>query len=467
MKLRSYQKTIIKAQREFMANNDLQRGQIYSPTGSGKTVCFDALITDLLKSKTKKKICIVYPRIALAIDQQARLKDKRNVEFTSFHSGGNDAPDEAKQYRKQISTTSVEVLQEVINTTDRHHITFSSYHSFEQICELDFDLIICDEGHNMVQNNFSKSLPKIKSKVIFYTATPINIINGLETVVGMNNENLFGPVICDIKPKTLIDRGYIVAPLLVELNISTDENGITVQPHLAIAHAYNDQKSRLQKVNNKMLVAMSDTKFFDDIQDKSHEINDMVGEVDIYTITAGTQCKNGTQLPSREAALEDFGKNTNQCIILHCDTLAEGIDVPGITGVFIYRTLSKSKLIQTIGRAARPSLLDMDKNGEIIDMNNRVKPHAILTVAVIDNEYYANLNTKTCCEAFIEGGYGDSISDITQFISKERVECQTGENSGKGNNLTTQQSLLFKHIESVEADQVKLDLEDEWDEWEE
>ena len=466
MKMRFYQKEIIKAQREFMLNDSEQKGMVFSPTGSGKTVCFDALISELLEGNTDKKICIVYPRIALAIDQQARLKGKTNVEFTSFHSGSNDAPEEAKLYREQISTTCRKTLQNIHNTTKMNHITFVTYHSFKHIADMKFDLIICDEAHNLVQSNFARSLPKIQSKVIFYTATPVYTINGLETVVGMNNKKLFGNVLVNIKPKELIKKGYIVQPQLVELNIKTDMEGLIVRPHLAIAHAYKDQKQRLNQINNKMLVAMSDTRYFKSIQENANEIRSMVDYVDIYTITAGSQHKNGVNLPSREAALDDFGKNKNQCIILHCDTLAEGIDVPGITGVFVFRTLSKAKLIQTIGRAARPCLEDMDKNGEVIDINNRLKPCAIVTVPVIDDKYYANINSDIICEAFIEGGYGDCLKDITQFIVEERADSK--ESKGKKASITSatitaqieeEDEIEYKTIMNVEAERVKLQLE--------
>jgi len=460
MKMRFYQEEIIKSQREFMANDEVQRGQVYSPTGSGKTVCFDASISEIIEGNSDKKICIVYPRIALAMDQQGRLKDKLNVEFTSFHSGGVDAPEDAKKYREQVSTTSVEELRRIRETTKMNHITSTTYHSFPLIAKEKFDLIICDEAHNLVQRNFAEALPLIESKVLFYTATPINVINGVESVIGMNNEKLFGKPICHIKPKELIDKGYIVPPRLVEMNISTDENGITVRPYLAIAHVFADLKTRLTTVNNKLLVSMSDTKDFDDIQDNVKLMKTYTGDIDLYTIKAGEQVKNGKKLKSRELALKDFANNKKQCIIVHCDTLAEGIDVPGITASYIYRYMSKAKLIQTVGRAARPSLEDMDeKTGEVIDMNNRVKPNCYVYIAVIDNEYYANLDVKTVCEAFIEGGYGESMKDITTFIEKERVDVDS-----KANALLQQntQSIAYMEIEKVVAKQVVLDVMDDW-----
>ncbi len=460
MKMRFYQEEIIKAQREFMANNKLQRGQIYSPTGSGKTVCFDALISEMIEGNSDKKICIVYPRIALAMDQQSRLKYKNNVEFTSFHSGGVDAPEDAKNYREQVSTTSVEELKHIHKTTEMNHITSTTYHSFKAIADMKFDLIICDEGHNLVQRNFSESLPLIKSKLLTYTATPINVINGVESVIGMNDEKLFGKPICHIKPKELIEKGYIVQPRLVELNISTDENGITIRPYLAIAHAFTDLKTRLVNVNNKLLVSMSDTKDFIDIQSNIEVMKTYTGDIDLYTIKAGEQVKNGKKLKSREIALKDFADNKKQCIIVHCDTLAEGIDVPGITASFVYRYMSKAKLIQTVGRAARPSQKDInEKDGEVIDMNNRIKPNCYVYIAVIDNEYYANIDVKTVCEAFIEGGYGDSMKDITTLIEKERVDFSTNTNSLVQANS---QSIAYMEIEKVVATQVDLQIEEEW-----
>jgi len=400
MKMRTYQETIIKAQREFMANNDLQRGQVYSPTGSGKTVCFDALISEMIEGNSDKKICIVYP--ALAIHQQDRLKDKKNVEFTSLHNGG------------------VEELQNILDTTKMNHITLTTYQLFPLIANMKFDLIICYEGHNMVQRDCAEVLPLIKSKVLFYTATPIKKIDGVTSVVSMNNKKLFGEPICDIKPVELFDKGYIVPPSLVELNVATDEYGISVMPYLTIAHAFADLKTRLTTVNNKLLVSMIDTAYFDDIQDNIEEMKTYTGDIDLYTIAEGEQVKNGNKLKSRELALKDIAENKKECIVVYCDVLAEGegIDVPGITATFLmldyHVHMSKPQLIKTVERAAIPSKEDMNENGEVIDMENRVKPKCYVYTL-------KNYEVNTICEAFIEGGYGDS--------AKVNVDFNTNENS--------------------------------------
>ena len=472
MKIRSYQKDMVKAQRKFMLSPDVRKGKIFSPTGSGKTVVFDVMIDEEFKrgdeENTKKKICIVYPRIALALDQQGRLREKKNVEFTSFHSGGVEASVDTSS-RKQIGTTSVEELKEIIDTTDRHHITISSYQSFNKIAAMDFDLIICDEAHYLVQRQFSDALEKIESKVIFYTATPINATDELinkELVNGMNNERLFGKDLCNIKPQGLIEKGYIVKPLLVELRILTDEQGCAIKHHIAIAHAFKDQKKRLNKITNKMLVAMSNTQNFSTIENHISEMNGIIGSnIDLYIITAGTQRKNGVNMISREVALKDFDENKRQSIILHCDTLAEGIDVPGITGVFIFRGLSKAKFIQTVGRAARPCSADMDDDGEVIDIFNRLKPNAIVTIARVDNKYYANIDSQMLCEAFIEGGYGDSVKDITQFIDEDAVSdisSNSNTNAVNANSTFNKKSLTYSHINDITTEKVKLNLLSKW-----
>ena len=395
MKTRDYQETIIKAQSKFMTNNDLQRGQVYSPTGSGKNVCIDALVSEMTEGNSGKKICIVYP--ALAMDKQTRLKDKSNVEFTSFQDG-------------------VEELQHVLDATKMNHITTTTYQTFPLIANMKFDLIICYEAQNMVQRDCAEVLSLIKSKVLFYTATPITKIDGITSVVSMNNKKLFGEPICDIKPVELIDKGYIVPPSLVELKVATDEYGMAVSPYLTVAHAVADLKARLTKVNNKLLVSMTDTTYFDDFQDNISEMETYTGDIDLYTIAEGEQVKNGKKLKSQEHALKDIAENEKQCVIVYCDTLGEGIDVPGITATFLmldyHVHMSKPQLVKTVERVARPSQEDMNENGEVIDMNNRVKPSCYVYIL-------KNYEVNTICEAFIEGGYGDSVKVNVDFNTNE------------------------------------------------
>ncbi|MCG7944992.1 MAG: DEAD/DEAH box helicase family protein [Candidatus Thiodiazotropha taylori] len=425
MKLRWYQEQIVNAQRNFMSSSN-QRGQIIAPTGSGKTVCFTNLIVDVLSIKEKASILIVHPRIALSEDQQSRLKkDLRGIniqmpKFTSFHSG---AVEETAEFSKNKSTTNRKELETIIDKSKISHVTFTSYHSFEKIADMDFDVIICDESHNLTQKKFSSSLPKIKSKVLFYTATQVirdtKDSETLDLTASMDNPELFGDVEAQVMAKDLIKDGYVLAPRLrleeIQTETSVDGDTLVVNPVQTIAYVFKDQIEQINnKLTHKMLVAMPNTKQFEMISAGLKEIRDISGvDLDIYTITAEDSILNGGKhFNTRKEALDDFSKNINPAIIVHCDTLAEGIDVDGLSGVFIFRTLQKHKFIQTIGRSARPYIKDLNKEGEVKNMENRIKPNALVTIPVINGMLATNTNVQEIVEAF--AGFGDLTSHIDE-----------------------------------------------------
>lgn len=175
--LRDYQEKINICVNKFLVS-DAIRGQIYSPTGSGKTESFLHTINELrsilnLPKQKKLNIAIVHPRIALSQDQLKRFKEAFDTRFTttSFHSGSHVRGNESVLERNTISPDQLEVI---INECENNHITFSSYHSLHKIAHIEFDLMICDEAHNLVQDRFSPVLSQLKAKkILMYTATPI------------------------------------------------------------------------------------------------------------------------------------------------------------------------------------------------------------------------------------------------------------------------------------------------------
>ena len=444
--LRPYQQRVDQAQDAFMSDVENNRATILAGTGSGKTECFIVLIKKLVllaEKKDLKKILIAHPRLALSSDQQKRLKKSFTdftVEFTVFSSG---VTVDTFDGRKAQSTTDRDTLIELQNTSEADvHITFSSYDSLSKIADLDYDLVVCDEAHYLCVKQYNESLHLFSDdvKVLFYTATPVEVMNQNES---MNNVELFGEVIAEVPPSELIPHGYVVPPRVRFMNVTHSRKfGNTTDYATTIAEAYKDQLSLVDvRYNHKMLVAMSDTTQFDEIMSELAEIRKVVGyDTDVYTV-AYTGCHiNGRAESEREVALEHFANNTNKCIIIHCNTLAEGIDVDGIGGVFLLRNLSLAGTIQTIGRAARPAKQDILADGTI-NMKDRVKTEAIVTIARVDGEYYSNTNTEKFAQAFRLGGYGD----MWDYLDAEVKESSgPGEGGGEGPD-----DPIIKQVEDV------------------
>lgn len=439
---REYQKRIINSQDKFIGNSDVARGTILAATGAGKTECFNDLIRKMFLIgeiiNRKQRILICHPRIALSNNQQKRMVKRladMQVEFTSFHSGTQRYHTLAD--RKNVSTTSRDELIRILDEGVGHHITFSSYKSLNKIADLKFDLIICDEAHNLVQSDLRECLTLFKSKVLFYTGTPVKVAAQEES---MDNVELFGEILAEVPASELIPFGYVVPPRLRTINIKNKTVGDTPDYSTCIAESFKDQLSfSHKKFVHKMLVAMPSTLAFNDIMADLPKIRSIIGNhnVDVYYITSETQVKNGRVLADREIALEDFDANPHPSIIIHCDTLAEGIDVDGIGGVLIMRGLGMTKAIQTIGRAARPSILDIKMNGEI--KKERVKKECIVTLARIDGDWCGDTTIADWANMFRVAGYGD----IWDFYHPEPTK------RGPGGELQEAEDPMYDEIEQI------------------
>lgn len=425
VKFRPYQIRMIQAQDNFMACPDTTRATILCATGGGKTECFQDLILKVINAKANgaTKICVAHPRIALSQNQQKRFAktfEGMGVQFANFHSG--QAKTHTLSYKKNLSTTRRDELEEDIQNSSGVHITFASYASLHKIADMDFDLIICDEAQYLVQKDIRDNLHKFKSKTLFYTATPVTVAAREES---MDNPELFGDVICAVEPKELIPHGYIVKPRVRTIDVLSTEDGNTDDYTTTIAEAFKDQlQFTHKKFTHKMLVAMPNVQHFSDIAKNLFEIRSIIGndDVDLYYVTAERAVKNGTQVMDREALIEDFGKNPNQSIILHCDTLAEGIDVDGIGGVLIMRGLGMVKTIQTIGRGCRPAWDDVIKSGsrkgEI--RKNRIKTECIVTVARFNGEWAGDQDVAWWAQLFETAGYdkGEMLAELEENLRK-------------------------------------------------
>lgn len=427
MKLRTYQVKLNTPTEKFLFNSKKQRGQIYAPTGAGKTVCFLDLI-EKAADRGFKNIAILHPRIALSQDQLRRFKREFSTKFatTSFHSGAHVRGEEEIVER---STTDPKILKNRITSTKKPHITFSSYHSFYKLLDIKFDLVICDEAHYLAQNQFYDYLKNISAKkILFYTATPVT-----RETVGVDCMNVadFGELIASVAPRELIEGGYIVAPLVHLMETTTDQISDRVDPVDVVARAYSDQYTRVigngMKFCQTLVVTRDVANDVVEIEDRLSELwdkiaehtNNVIRQVDVYTIASDRSNLNGRPvMGGRDAAIEKIKSSGSNAIVVHYDTLSEGIDIDTLTGVCILRDLSQAKLIQTIGRAARPYVEDLnpvtyEPLANLFNLQTNIdlrkKSRCIVTFPIVNGKPMGNVDGIKVARAFINGGYGDLI----------------------------------------------------------
>jgi len=394
--------------------SDAQRGQIYSPTGSGKTILFFHLINWMTSQRKSLNICFLHPRLALSQEQQARFKTAFGTTFatTSFHSG---QPVRGNEAIRELGTTNCKELEFIINQNS-NHVTFSSYDSFHRIADINFDLVVFDEAHNAVSPKFNKQLPAlVAKKVLFYTATPITDKDTGE--VGMTNPDMFGEVISKVYPKDLFRKQFIVPPLIHHMDVTTDTIGNAGGDTVSIvAKAFKHQQNETNMMgvkSTKMLITSRGYQDHENVEDNTERLIRELGQfVDVFVIEASESRKNGNRLPSRFEAIKQINEHPGNCIIMHFDTIAEGIDIDSLTGALMLRNVKKYKFIQTMGRCAR------------ILPN---KKYSIITLPVVDGEYLSGALAEDFVEAFRDGGYGDIMDYVSFKDDKQQPRNEKGD----------------------------------------
>jgi len=398
------------------------------PTGTGKTFVQAAIIAKSIFTNDGKfgVYVINAPRIMLSYQLLKEVytfltNSGIDARYMSVHSGGSNDIEDLENIRidanynegtniqfSQIENgTSPTIIREFVEkgrVGDLPVILFSTYNSAERINdaipEVELELVMNDESQYLVQEQFYNIINILNYKrCYFFTATTIHTPS--DKGRGMNNVDSYGEIIYNMTPIQAIDMGKMVRPRMQFITggagkVYTKEDFDTsfgkviaesfAQHNYAIGHF----------IKAKMLISVKGIgdieRFF---QSKEYSLLIRSG-VKIYAVASDEKIGNninGEKVSRREFLnrLKEDGKNISQeIIILHYDILAEGIDVPGISGIMPLRTLGKAKFLQTFGRGARLDIEDR-KNIEsgklkVHDLDNFNKPYAWVIVPTILHE---------------------------------------------------------------------------------
>ena len=397
--LKPYQERMFQSIVDFINSSD-PRGQVYAPTGAGKSFLFYAIIRHLIQTKDFVRICILHPTIALSQEQIKQChKFFPNISYVSFHTG---APVRTAHGSSKLHSKSAEELQNHFKSTTNHHITFSTYHSFKDIKNIQFDLVIADEGHNVTKPCFFTSLENIKAKkLLFFTGTPLYD----DGIYGMNVNSYYGNLVAHINPKDLIEENHIVPATPIIMKAIARNNGIPDIIDL-ISQTYHDQKSRNLKEGVDITKILVTVRGSQDIEYLIEHYNELNCPVDVYAITCTKIYKIITNTATNETTvstctgngkkrmeyINEFNCTSKDAIILHIKILSEGIDIPSLTGTLLLRDVPKYKFLQIIGRCARP---------------HGSKKHCYVTLPVVNGNHICGLNKKKWIKEFNEHGYHD------------------------------------------------------------
>ena len=410
------------------ATDKNKKGIVCMPTGTGKTFVQAAVISkEILKNKGKFGVYVINaPRIMLSYQLLKEVYSFLmyagiDARYMSVHSGGSVDLQDLEAIRNDANYnegtniafaeiengTSPVLIREFIDkakTGDIPAVIFSTYNSAERINDaipdVKINIVMNDESQYLVQEQFHDIIHILNSnRCYFFTATTIHTPSPLGR--GMNNKESYGDTIFLMTPRQAIDMGKMVRPRMhfvippVGTTYTKDDFESSLGKIISEAFAqHNYAIGQFSKA--KMLVSVKGVgdiqKFFD-----SREYKGLIRTgVKIYAVASDDKIGNninGEKVSRREFLnrLKEDGKNPmTEIIILHYDILAEGIDVPGITGIMPLRTLGKAKFLQTFGRAARLDIEDRERitKGEITpeQLDEMNKPYSWVIVPTIIHE---------------------------------------------------------------------------------
>ena len=322
------------------------KGQVIVPTGGGKTLI---AIMDAVRRFDSgfKTIVVVAPRILLADQLSSEfLEHITNASVLHVHSGKTH----------HYSSTNSHKIRVWNNNTIGRRIIFTTYHSLHRIQESDIavDTIYFDEAHNSVQKNFIEPVEHFSmyaDRCYFFTATPKHSLTPHKA--GMNDEDIFGQVICNVPAPKLVEEGYILPPKVVVKKIDAIDDSRFKYEHecehvLSTIDDHNTDKILICAKSTKQITQLvSLTDFVDQLSTRGYSY--------MYITSKTGAIINGKKVSREEFfnVLNAWGKGDERFVVLHHSILSEGINVKGLETVLFLRNMDYIGISQTIGRVIR------------------------------------------------------------------------------------------------------------------
>jgi hypothetical protein len=371
-----------------------------------------------------------------------------------------------------ITTTDKLQLLEFIkeNTQHRHVIIVSTYHSAGMLAqsELNINTLYCDEAHELAasfkeaykERSFISNYLKIKSKRrFFFTATPKDCSDDPLNSYLMNNREIFGRRIGTSHLES-VEKGYVVGLEVIRVRPSDFDTNFMMEfgsiesKAFYLAHAYRTHNTSIRiksknKLAPKVLVRCASVEkdmwpIFELLKticpdvllfasaSKAGDGSSMNNNV-IYLNNEPLEYNTDTKFTARSKPLtrkkyiEAIQSLTDEqpAIVLHHDTISEGLNVPGFTCFipFSDTLMNFVKLYQNIGRVIRPHKTDRQlfiKGKLKIGEEGWIKPSAEVIIPYWSNVTYASeekmaqiiieLETNLCAKTSLEIPNGDDLA---------------------------------------------------------
>lgn len=357
---------------KIISGPSAKKGQVLAPTSFGKTfVILSALLTQAYytKTNTRKKFAgaalMLTPVLALQGQQEREMLSTRFT--TKDNAGWVDVVFDVMRFDCEATLDTREIERFIENRKQNgvYPIILCTYKSAGKLKNLRFDIIACDEAHNTTSpensNAIHNELDPTANRV-FFTATPKYDLSENGTR-GMQNVMYYGKPVYIMSYKRAVKKGLILP--IKPIDIFCYGHGENKNNHLV--DLLNQSKNIMREVNNKAKTG---------IPDKVLYVLDSVAEVqtirlnweriklqtgaNVYTAYSdqNSYYKNGTKIYAKTSEIKQtflrmIAEDTEDCIIVHIETIGEGVNLPGITGVVVFPVADPIRILQNVGRAMR------------------------------------------------------------------------------------------------------------------
>ena len=384
-----------------------RKGQIIVPTGGGKTFCMIKDTERQLSTAWKwdsinhqfsepKTIVVVAPRILLAEQLSAEfLEHIINAKVLHVHSGDTHHTSTTKP--KEISDWK-------IGNWKHHKLIFTTYHSLHRIQEsgINVDTIYFDEAHNAVQRHFFNAVEFFSNvdriRAYWFTATPYHSTSISHP--GMNDEEVFGKVLCDVPAPELVDQGIILPPKVMVKKIDMPDDSRNKYERdceniLSTLDEIDVAKVLICARNTKQIVGLvNQTHFGNQLQMRGYNVLSITAKAGAFI--------NGAKVTRQKFfnTLNELGRDENaRFVVMHHSILSEGMNVKGLEAALFLRNMNYIGISQTIGRVIRTGLPSKTYGLVVIPQYDRVGISTAKSInAVVDvvfNKGKAATTTRT------------------------------------------------------------------------
>ena len=383
------------------------RGQLIHACGTGKT-----LTSYFIYRELKPNLCVFAVPSLQLINQtliewsvESLADDNPISPFVVCSDKSNEKVGEMEptlwlqELGIKVSSDKLE-LEDFLSSRRPNKVIFTTYQSGRVFAEnfattrRKVDLAFFDEAHNTVTSKskpyshllFDENIP-IKKRV-FMTATPKRLVGKSDTLLSMDDTEVYGDVIDEITVKDAIE-GVGGLQLLNDYKIVTQLINVDSYRELLDENPFVvDEKALPEATELKLLAAaltlkkvrkdmrIKHTVSFHGRRNRARAFQKGVSQLDRGMNTFYVDGKQSGA--ERLGVLEDF-TSTSPSLVTNAQCLSEGVNVPAIDAVmFVDPKQSRIDITQAIGRALRKGGQSKGLSYIIIPVNiDESRPEAV------------------------------------------------------------------------------------------